>query len=83
MNLAPDTTPVRNPERTKALSLLRQNQQTVAELEQRIGQHLTTTATTLALTGYRRERGGSCVSYVGTSEGAGSRRWAAVAASVR
>ena len=46
MNLAPDTTPVRNPERTKALSLLRQNQQTVAELEQRIGQHLTTTATT-------------------------------------
>ncbi|MGB0093684.1 MAG: hypothetical protein WBP81_14285 [Solirubrobacteraceae bacterium] len=37
----------------------------------------------LALTGYRRERGGSCVSYVGTSEGAGSRRWAAVAASVR
>jgi hypothetical protein len=31
-----------------------------------------------AFTGYRGERGGSCVSYVGTSEGAGRRWWAAV-----
>jgi hypothetical protein len=46
MNLAPDTTLVRNPERTKALSRLRENEQTIAALEQRIGQHLTTTATT-------------------------------------
>jgi hypothetical protein len=41
MNPAPDTTLVRNPQRTTALALLRASEQTVAELEHKIGQHLT------------------------------------------
>jgi hypothetical protein len=45
MNLAPDTTLVRNPERTTALARLREHEQTVTELEQKIGQHHTTTST--------------------------------------
>ncbi len=43
MSFAPDTTLVRNPERTKALALLRAHEKTVTELERQIGQ-LTTTA---------------------------------------
>jgi len=46
MNLAPDTTLVRNPERTTALARLREHEQTVTELEQKIGQHHTTTTST-------------------------------------
>jgi hypothetical protein len=46
MNLAPDTTLVRNPERTTALARLRAHEQTVTELEQKIGQHHTTTTST-------------------------------------
>ncbi len=46
MNTAPDTALVRNPERTTALALLRANEQTVAELEHKIGQHHTTIAST-------------------------------------
>jgi Transposase protein len=46
MDLAPDTTLVRNPERTTALATLRANERIVAELEQQIGQHTTTTPTT-------------------------------------
>jgi hypothetical protein len=46
MDLAPDTTLIRNPERSTALALLRETEQTVAELEHKIGQHLTTTPTT-------------------------------------
>jgi hypothetical protein len=42
MNLAPDTTPVKNPERVTALAQLRAHEQTVTELEQKIGQHHTT-----------------------------------------
>ena len=45
MDLAPDTTLVRNPERTTALATLRANERIVAELEQQIGQHTTTTTT--------------------------------------
>jgi len=45
MNLAPDTTLVRNPERTTALARLREHEQTVTKLEQKIGQHHTTTTT--------------------------------------
>jgi hypothetical protein len=46
MNLAPDTTLVRNPERTTALARLRAHEQTVTKLEQKIGQHHTTTTST-------------------------------------
>ena len=46
MNLAPDTTLVRNPERATALARLREHEQTVTELEQKIGQHHTTTTST-------------------------------------
>jgi hypothetical protein len=46
MNLAPDTTLVRNPQRTHALARLRAHEQTVTDLEQQIGQHHTTTPTT-------------------------------------
>ena len=42
MNLAPDSTPVKNPERVTALAQLRSHEQTVTELEQKIGQHHTT-----------------------------------------
>jgi hypothetical protein len=45
MNLAPDTTLVRNPQRTHALARLRAHEQTVTDLEQQIGQHHTTTPT--------------------------------------
>ena len=44
MTLAPDTALVRNPERTTALAQLRAHQQTVADLEHKIGRHHTTTA---------------------------------------
>ncbi len=43
MEIAPDSTPVRNPERSKALALLRAHEATVAELERKVGAHLTTT----------------------------------------
>ena len=43
MNLAPDTTLVRNPERTTALVQLRSHEQTVTELEHKIGRHHTNT----------------------------------------
>jgi hypothetical protein len=43
MEIAPDTTLVRNPERTKALALLKSHEANVAELEREIGAHLTTT----------------------------------------
>jgi hypothetical protein len=46
MSIAPNTTPTRNPQRTKALARLRACEQTIAELEQRIGQHHTTTPAT-------------------------------------
>jgi len=45
MNLAPDTTPVRNPQRTEALAQLRAHEQTVNQLEQKIGQHTTSPPT--------------------------------------
>ena len=45
MNLAPDTTLVRNPGRTTALAQLRSHEQTVAKLEQQLGRHHTTTTT--------------------------------------
>ena len=44
MDIAPDTALVRNPERSKALALLKSHQATVAELERKIGAHHTTTA---------------------------------------
>jgi hypothetical protein len=43
MSITPDTTLVRNPERTKALATLRAHEQTVTKLEQKLGQHHTTT----------------------------------------
>ncbi len=43
MEIAPDTALVRNPERSKALALLRNHEATVAELERKIGAHTTTT----------------------------------------
>ena len=43
MNTAPDTTLVRNPERSTALAQLRAHEATVAELERKIGAHTTTT----------------------------------------
>jgi transposase-like protein len=43
MEIAPDTTLVRNPERTKALAQLRAHEATVAELERKIGAHTTST----------------------------------------
>jgi hypothetical protein len=43
MQIAPDTTLVRNPARTKALALLKSHQANVAELERKIGAHLSTT----------------------------------------
>jgi hypothetical protein len=46
MNLAPDTTLVRNPGRTTALAQLRSHEQTVAKLEQQLGRHHTTTTPT-------------------------------------
>jgi hypothetical protein len=46
MNLAPDTTLVRNPERTTALAQLRSHEQSVAKLEQQLGRHHTTTTPT-------------------------------------
>jgi len=45
MNIAPDTTPIRNPARTEALAQLRRCEQTVTELEQKLGQHHSTTPT--------------------------------------
>jgi hypothetical protein len=45
MNLAPDTTLVRNPERTTALAQLRSHEHTAAKLEQQLGRHHTTTPT--------------------------------------
>ncbi|MGH2884531.1 MAG: putative transposase, partial [Solirubrobacteraceae bacterium] len=45
MSITPDTTLVRNPERTKALAELRACEQTVSELERKIGQHTTTSDT--------------------------------------
>lgn len=42
MDLAPDTTLVRNPERTQALAQLKAHEQTVTELEQQLGRHHTT-----------------------------------------
>ncbi len=44
MNLAPDTTLIRNPERTTALAQLRGHEQAVTELERKLGRQLTTTA---------------------------------------
>ena len=44
MEIAPDTTLVRNPERTKALAQLRADEATVAELERKIGAHTTNIA---------------------------------------
>ena len=41
---------MRNPERTTALATLRANERIVAELEQQIGQHTTTTPTNPAET---------------------------------
>jgi predicted transcriptional regulator len=46
MSTTPDTALVRNPERTKALAQLRAHEQTVTDLEQKIGQHTTATLTT-------------------------------------
>jgi hypothetical protein len=46
MNIAPDTTLVRNPERTKALALLRRHEQAVGELERKIGARTTTDSDT-------------------------------------
>ena len=45
MNLVPDTTPVRNPQRTEALAQLRAHEQIVNQLEQKIGQHTTSSPT--------------------------------------
>ena len=45
MDLAPDTTLVRNPQRTEALATLRAHEQTITELEREIGRHHTTTPT--------------------------------------
>ncbi len=42
MEITPDTALARNPERTKALALLRGHEHTVAELQRQIGQHTTT-----------------------------------------
>jgi hypothetical protein len=46
MEITPDTTLARNPERTKALALLRGHEHTVAELQRQIGQHTTTPTST-------------------------------------
>jgi transposase len=46
MNIAPDTTPIRNPARTEALAQLRRCEQTVTELEGKLGRHHTTTPAT-------------------------------------
>jgi len=46
MNLAPDTTPQRNPERTEALAQLRVHEQTVTQLEQQLGRYHTTATPT-------------------------------------
>ena len=46
MNIAPDTTPIPNPARTEALAQLRRCEQTVTELEQKLGRHHTTTPAT-------------------------------------
>jgi hypothetical protein len=43
MSITPDTTLVRNPARTQALSKLRDSEQTVTDLERQLGRHLTTT----------------------------------------
>jgi transposase len=48
MSIAPDTTLKRNPERTTALAQLRAHEQTIAELERHIGQHLTTSSSNAA-----------------------------------
>jgi len=45
MSIAPDTTLQRNPERTTALATLRAHEQTVTELEQKIGRHTTSPPT--------------------------------------
>jgi hypothetical protein len=42
MNLTPDSTPVKNPERVTALAELRAHEQTVTKLEQQLGRHHTT-----------------------------------------
>jgi hypothetical protein len=42
MSITPDITPVRNPARTEALTRLRACEQTVTELEQKLGQHHST-----------------------------------------
>jgi hypothetical protein len=44
MSITPNTTLIRNPERTTALATLRAHEQTVTKLEQQLGQHLTTTS---------------------------------------
>jgi hypothetical protein len=46
MTIAPDTTLVRNPARTQALSKLRASEQAVSELERQLGRHLTSTPAT-------------------------------------
>ncbi len=43
MDTVSDDSPVRNPERSKALALLRSRESVVAELERTIGKHITTT----------------------------------------
>jgi hypothetical protein len=48
MEITPDTTLVKNPERVTALAQLRAHEQTVAELEQKIGQHTTTISSNAA-----------------------------------
>jgi hypothetical protein len=45
MDTVSDDSLVRNPERSKALALLRSHEATVAELERKIGKHITTTPT--------------------------------------
>ena len=46
MEIAPDTTLIRNPKRSEALALLRSHEATIGELERKIGAHLTTATAT-------------------------------------
>jgi hypothetical protein len=55
MDTAADTTLIRNPERSKALALLRGHEQAVAELERKLGAQLTTSDSDETTTGLREQ----------------------------